>query len=227
MTERTQLNVTISPELLKGLKQNAIKSGLTLTKYVTQLIQSYISNEDLIEDENLINKRINSVESQLTEIAEKLNNFNSMMPNTQYKEEKEEISLAKSPKIAAIPKKPSAADVKKIGILSTQHFQNIQRREVLSAKAAWQLFKNQESIKPMPEELLNGILDVIRGEETLTLDMSLNTGLEYGRCPVLEAFRTMSDLTLDSELVQLIQEAELYIYHMASKENKKFKMSVV
>ena len=38
MTERTQLNVNISPELLKVLKQNAIKSGSTLAKYVTQII---------------------------------------------------------------------------------------------------------------------------------------------------------------------------------------------
>ena len=69
MTERTQLNVNISPELLKVLKQNAIKSGLTLAKYVTQIIQSYVSKDDLIEDENLINERINSVEGQLIEIT--------------------------------------------------------------------------------------------------------------------------------------------------------------
>ena len=106
------------------------------------------------------------MESQLTEITEKLNNFNSMMSNTQYKEEKEEISaVAKSPKIAAIPKKPSADDVKKIGILSALHFQNIQRAEVIRAKAAWQLFKDQECIKPITEEYLTVILDVLRGEE--------------------------------------------------------------
>ena len=57
MTERTQLNVNISHELLKVLKQNAIKSGLTLAKYVTQIIQSYVSKVDLIEDEDLINAK--------------------------------------------------------------------------------------------------------------------------------------------------------------------------
>jgi len=227
MTERTQLNVNISPELLKVLKQNAIKSGLTLAKYVTRLIQAYVSKEDLIEDDNLINKRINSMESQLIEISEKLNNFNKMS-NTSDKEEKEKMSaFAESPKIAAVPKKPSAADVKRIGILCAQHFKKIQRAEVLSAKETWKLFTDQESVKTMTEEQLIGILDLFRGEETFTIDMYLNTGFEYGACPVLKAFRTMSDLPLESEHVQLIHEAELYVAHMARKKNKKFEMSTV
>ena len=79
----------------------------------------------------------------------------------------------------------------------------------------------------MPEEHLNGILDVFRGEETFTLDMYLNTALVYGACPVLKAFKTMSDLPLASEHVQLIKEAELYVAHMTSKKNKTFEMSVV
>ena len=228
MTERTQLNVNISPELLKVLKQNAIKSGLTLAKYVTQIIQSYVSKDDLIEDENLINTRINSVERQLIEIAEKLNNVNRMKSSTSYKEEKEKISaLDASPKNAAKPKKPSAADIKRIGILCAQHFKDIQREEVLSAKEAWKLFKDQESIKRIKTEHLNGILDLFRGEETFTLDMYLHIGFEYGGCPVLKAFRTMSDLPLESEHVQLVLEAELYIAHLASKKNKKFEMYVV
>ena len=227
MTERTQLNVNISPELLKVLKQNAIKSGITLAKYVTQLIQSYVSKEDLIEDDNLINKRINSMESQLIEISEKLNNFNRMS-STSDKEEMEKMSaLDESPKIAAIPKKPSADIAKRIGELSAQHFKKIQRAEVLSAKETWKLFTDQESVKTMTEEQLIGILDLFRGEETFTIDMYLNTGFEYGACPVLKAFRTMSDLPLESEHVQLIQEAELYVAHMARKKNKKFEMSTV
>ena len=225
MTERTQLNVNISPELLKVLKQNAIKSGLTLAKYVTQIIQSYVSREDLIEDENLINKRINSVEGQLIEIAKKLENFNSMKSSTSNKEKKEKISaLDPSQRIEAKPKKPSAADVKRIGILCAQHFKNIQREEVLSAKEAWKLFKDQESIKRINTEHLNGILDLFRGEETFTLEMYTHIGFEYGGCPVLKAFRTMSDLPLESEHVQLVREAELYIAHLASKKNKEFEM---
>ena len=227
MTERTQLNVNISPELLKVLKQNAIKSGLTLAKYVTKLIKAYVSNEDLIEEGNLVDKRIDSMESQLNEIAEKLNNFNNIISESSYKEEKEGIPVeASSPIIAFIPKKPSTGDIKKIGTLIAQHFKKIQRAEVLSAKEAWQLFKDQECIKLIKEEHLTVILDVLRGEEILTLEDMQTLGLEYGRCPVMKAFRTMSDLPIESEFLQIKNEAEMYLAHLASKQNKKFEMSV-
>ena len=228
MTERTQLNVNISPELLKALKQNAIKSGLTLAKYVTQLIQSYVSKEDLIEDENLINERINSMESQLIEISEKLNSFNKMIPNTSFKEEKESISdLVSSPRKAAKPKKPSSANVKRMGILFAQHFKDIQREEVLSAKEAWKLFLDQENSKLMKDEHLTAILDVFRGEETLTLEVIQGIGLKYGRCSVLADLRTMSDLPIKRELTQLVNDVEMYIAHMANKQSKTFEIQPI
>ena len=51
-------------------------------------------------------------------------------------------------------------------------------------------------------------------------------GLEYESCPVMKAFRTMSDLPIQSELSQIKNEAEMYLAHLASKQNKKFEMSV-
>ena len=227
MTDRTQLNVNISPKLLKVLKQNAIKSGLTLAKYVTKLIQAYVSNEDLIDEGTLVDKRIDSMESQLNEIAEKLNNFNNIISERSYKEEKEGIPFESiSPKVAFIPKKPSTGDVKKIGTLIAQHFKKIQRAEVLSAKEAWQLFKDQECIKLIKEEHLTVILDVLRGEEILTFEHMQTLGFEYESCPVMTAFRTMSDLPIQSEFSQIKNEAEMYLAHLCSKQNKKFEMSV-
>ena len=61
----------------------------------------------------------------------------------------------------------------------------------------------------MPEEHLTQVLDLFRGEETFTLDMYLNTGFEYGDCPVLKPFRTMSDTPLESEHIQLIHKEQL------------------
>ena len=117
-------------------------------------------------------------------------------------------------------------DLKRIGILCAQHFKKIQREEVLSAKEAWKLFKDQESIKHIKTDHLNGILDLFRGEETFTLDMYTHIGFEYGVCPVLKAFRTMSDLPLESEHVELVVEAEQYIAYLANKKNKKFEIYV-
>ena len=124
-------------------------------------------------------------------------------------------------------KKPSAADLKRIGILTAQHFKNVQREEVLSAKEAWQSFKAQECAKLMKEEHLIGILDVLRGERTLTFELIRVMAYEYGRCPVMSAFRTMSDLPIKSEYSQLVHKAELYLAHLASQQNKLFEMSVV
>ena len=82
MAERTQLNVNISPELLKSLKHNAIKSGMTLANYVTEIIKCYISNEDLIEEEeqnnsNRVSARIESIENQLDSVINQLNMLNN------------------------------------------------------------------------------------------------------------------------------------------------------
>ena len=135
--------------------------------------------------------------------------------------EKKVVKAAKS------PKKPTAADVKRVGLLAAEHFKNIQREEVMNAKEAWQLFKKQECVKLMKEEHLTGILDVLRGEETLTFENIKVLGFQYGRCPVMTAFRTMSDLPVQSEYSQLVHNAELHMAHLAEKENKPFEMSVV
>ncbi len=96
----------------------------------------------------------------------------------------------------------------------------------MSAKEAWQLFKDQESIKLIKEEHLTVILDVLRGEKILSFGDIQTLGFKYGRCPVMTAFRTMSDLPIESELSQIKNEAEMYLAHLASKQNKKFEMSV-
>ena len=74
---------------------------------------------------------------------------------------------------------------------------------------------------------LNAILDVLRGEAVLTLEAMSEIYLTYGRCPVVTAFRKISELPIDGEFAQLVHNAELYIAHVASKQNKSFEMSVV
>ena len=76
MSDRTQLNINISPELLKVLKQNAIKSGTTLSKYVTKLIKVYVSNEKFPEENDSVDSRIDNIENQLREISSKLSVLN-------------------------------------------------------------------------------------------------------------------------------------------------------
>ena len=140
---------------------------------------------------------------------------------------KENIKDTEVKVIKKTPRKPSAAEFKKCGELAAQHFEDIQREEVLSAKKTWQLFLEQENSKLIKDEHLTGILDVFRGEEVFTLEAMKSIGFEYGRCPVLTAFRTMSDLPIKREHAQLVHDCELYIAHLATKQNIAFEVQPV
>jgi hypothetical protein len=131
------------------------------------------------------------------------------------------------PSKPSAPRKPTAAECKKTGQLAAQHFQNIQREEVISAKAAWKSFVESEFSQMVETDHLNAILDVLRGEAVLTLEAMSEIYLTYGRCPVVTAFRKISELPLEVEFAQLVHNAELYIADQASKQNKSFEMSVV
>ena len=48
MGDRSQLNINISPDLLKRIKQHATKQGLTITEYVTDTMKTVLEgSEDL------------------------------------------------------------------------------------------------------------------------------------------------------------------------------------
>lgn len=137
--------------------------------------------------------------------------------------QKTKFTPAKAPE----PKKPTPEEIKRIGELAAKHFKDIQRAEVLNAKDAWKLFLNQENSKLIKEEHLNGILDVFVGEEVFTLEAMTDIAFTYGRCPVLTAFRTMTNLPLNKEYAELVHNAELYIAQLATKESKPFELSEI
>ena len=54
MGDRSQLNINISPDLLKRIKQHATKQGLTITEYVTNTMTTVLEgNEDLTLEERM------------------------------------------------------------------------------------------------------------------------------------------------------------------------------
>ena len=54
MGERSQLNINISPDLLKRIKMHARKQGLTITEYVTDTMENFLDgNEDLTLEERM------------------------------------------------------------------------------------------------------------------------------------------------------------------------------
>tara|TARA_X000001036_G_C20327032_1_gene662883 strand:+ start:381 stop:590 length:210 start_codon:yes stop_codon:yes gene_type:complete len=54
MGDRSQLNINISPDLLKRIKQHATKQGLTITEYVTDTLTTVLDGcEDITLEERM------------------------------------------------------------------------------------------------------------------------------------------------------------------------------
>ena len=75
MTIPRQLNINIDTDLMKKIKQNAVKCEMSIGNYVNILLKCYLTNKDL-EDHNEIKlERINKIENKLTAINNYLDKF--------------------------------------------------------------------------------------------------------------------------------------------------------
>ena len=68
MSNRTQLNINIDSDLMKQIKQNAVKNEMSIGSYVNILLKCYLTNKDLENNNEIKLERINNIESQLTRI---------------------------------------------------------------------------------------------------------------------------------------------------------------
>jgi predicted GIY-YIG superfamily endonuclease len=67
MGERSQLNINISPELLKRIKQHATKQGLTITEYVTNTLTTVLEGSEDITLEERMKKLEQKMEKYIIE----------------------------------------------------------------------------------------------------------------------------------------------------------------
>ena len=66
---RTQLNINVSPDLLTALKRKAIKSGKTLTSYVSEILSEELNSaceEPLESDLAALEDRIKYLEEKVS-----------------------------------------------------------------------------------------------------------------------------------------------------------------
>ena len=72
MTKRTQLNINISPQLLKELKKTAIKSKKTLSTLVSEILSNEIyknsSDQSPATSRVLIERRLESIEKIISSL---------------------------------------------------------------------------------------------------------------------------------------------------------------
>ncbi len=67
MGERSQLNINISPDLLKRIKQHATKQGLTITEYVTDTLTTVLEGSEDITLEERMKKLEQKMEKYIIE----------------------------------------------------------------------------------------------------------------------------------------------------------------
>ena len=72
---RSQLNINIDSDLMKKIKQNAVKSELSIASYVNILLKCYLTNKDLEDHNEKKIERLNKIESKLRLINNDLDKF--------------------------------------------------------------------------------------------------------------------------------------------------------
>jgi len=60
---RSQLNIKIDPELLRQVKSTAIKQGLTVTEFVSQVLSAAVGDPDASTE--TIEERLSRIEKHL------------------------------------------------------------------------------------------------------------------------------------------------------------------
>tara|TARA_B100001250_G_scaffold62994_1_gene49457 strand:+ start:1079 stop:1918 length:840 start_codon:yes stop_codon:yes gene_type:complete len=200
ITRNLAHELDITPEALYTFfETGAYKDSVTLED-VESWIKSTSSTEDF---PRILDALSHSTQGHQAKYVQWLNGSKNQKEAVQKKSKEEEKSILK-------PKKPNKSEVAKFSHLMTVHFKEIARTEVLSTKEAWQLFLKQDYAKGMSEKDLDLTLDILRGETILELDITLELGASYGRCPITTCLRTMSSLEFTDEYQELLMKIESY-----------------
>ena len=71
--KRSQLNINIDADLLKSLKLKSTIEDKNLSDYVITILKSHLLNNDDEQLSNLINSKLEELDSRLSQIEERIN----------------------------------------------------------------------------------------------------------------------------------------------------------
>ena len=71
--KRSQLNINIDADLLKSLKLKSTIEDKNLSDYIITILKSHLLNNDDEQLSNLINSKLEELESRLSQIEERIN----------------------------------------------------------------------------------------------------------------------------------------------------------
>lgn len=184
MSKRSQLNINIDPDLLILIKQNALKSGMTISDFINNIIKSYLTDKDL-KTSNLNNdQRLNNIEKRLSDITKSINQLLDVKSESNFIQCTEE-------------------DAKKYCILLAKQFKLYARNKMISTKEAWIEFMKQDDAKSILQKHIPIIQDTLREESVCTLNELIEIIKVYSYCPVIPVFHSMTSGEILPELKNL------------------------
>ncbi len=185
MTNRSQLNINIDPQLLKLIKHCALKSDMTIGDYINNIIKCYLTNKDLqaisIDNEN----RLNKIEKKLLETNQLLKQLIDNSNDENFNKSLTDI------------------DGTIYCNLLAKQFKLIARNNMISTKEAWKLFMLDNAAKNIKADHIPIIQDTLREEAVLPLKELIGIVKLYNYCPVIPVFYSMTNGNILPELVNL------------------------
>ena len=184
MGNRSQLNINIDPDLLKLVKQSALKSGMTIGDFINNIIKCYLTDENLKNTNNINDQRLTRIEKQISNISKSLN---------QLLEIKSESNIIQC----------TDDDAKFYCKLLAKQFKVYARNKMISTKEAWSEFMKQDDAKKILQKHIPIIQDTLREESVCTLNELIEIIKVYSYCPVIPVYHSMNSGELLPELKNL------------------------
>ncbi len=184
MSKRSQLNINIDPDLLILIKQSALKSGMTISDFINNIIKCYLTDEDLKSSNINNDRRLNNIEKKLSDITKSLN---------QLLDCKSESNLIQC----------TEYDAKNYCILLAKQFKLYARNKMISTKEAWIEFMKQDDAKKILQKHIPIIQDTLREESVCSLYELIEIIKVYSYCPVIPVFYSMTNGEILPELKHL------------------------
>ena len=184
MGNRSQLNINIDPDLLKLVKQSALKSGMTIGDFINNIIKCYLTDENLKNTNNINDQRLTRIEKQISNISKSLN---------QLLEIKSESNIIQC----------TDDDAKFYCKLLAKQFKVYARNKMISTKEAWLEFMKQDDAKKILQKHIPIIQDTLREESVCTLNELIEIIKVYSYCPVIPVYHSMNSGELLPELKNL------------------------
>ena len=169
--DKSQLNIKIDPKLLLKLKSKAIKSGKTLTAFVTELLEQ--SSTKVTEDFDILEKRLLKLEERL-----------NLTDKSSYNKEKE---------VDQINSIFSDSGAKIYGELARELFELHRKEKKLSMKDALgelsYCLKNYDSYPEL-------VFQILSGEHALT-GLEMTNAYRNGSCGMRSALHEWTNSSLE------------------------------